>query len=113
MRLVNYLLHTSQRYSDMMSTIYWSVTIFSYVPAQDSMGGSCPGFTGIVPGRFDRQKSRGTLRLAPVRRGVCGACHLKMPLGHLAELRDKQDDHALCDNCGTYIFLAPDEISQI
>ena len=32
------------------------------------------------------------------------------PLGHVAELRHKQDDLALCDNCGTYIYLPPDEM---
>ena len=62
-----------------------------------------------ILGHFDRQKSRGKLGIAPVRGGVCGACHLKMPLGHVAELRHKQDDLALCDNCGTYIYLPPDE----
>jgi len=63
-----------------------------------------------ILGHFDRQKSRGKLGIAPVRGGVCGACHLKMPLGHVAELRHKQDDLALCDNCGTYIYLPPDEM---
>ena len=43
-----------------------------------------------ILGHFDRQKSRGKLGIAPVRGGVCGACHLKMPLGHVAELRHKQ-----------------------
>jgi hypothetical protein len=33
-----------------------------------------------------------------------------MPVGHVAELRYKQDDLALCDNCGTYIYLPPDEM---
>ena len=33
-----------------------------------------------------------------------------MPLGHVAELRHKQDDLVLCDNCGTYIYLPPDEM---
>jgi hypothetical protein len=37
-----------------------------------------------ILGHFDRQKSRGKLGIAPVRGGVCGACHLKMPLGHVA-----------------------------
>ena len=63
-----------------------------------------------ILGHFDRQKSRGKLGIASVRGGVCGACHLKMPLGHVAELRHKQDDLALCDNCGTYIYLPPDEM---
>ena len=63
-----------------------------------------------ILGHFDRQKSRGKLGIAPVRGGVCGACHLKMPLGHVAELRHKQDDLALCDNCGIYIYLPPDEM---
>ena len=33
-----------------------------------------------ILGHFDRQKSRGKLGIAPVRGGVCGACHLKVPL---------------------------------
>jgi predicted nucleic acid-binding Zn-ribbon protein len=61
-----------------------------------------------ILGHFDRQQSRGKLGIAPVRGGVCGARHLKMPLGHVAELRHQQDDLALCDNCGTYIYLPPD-----
>ena len=40
-----------------------------------------------ILGHFDRQKSRGKLGIASVRGGVCGAYHLKMPLGHVAELR--------------------------
>jgi len=43
-----------------------------------------------ILGHCDRQKSRGKLGIAPVRGGVCGACHLKMPLGHVAELRHKR-----------------------
>ena len=62
-----------------------------------------------ILGHFDRQKSRGKPGIAPVRGGVCGACHLKMPVGHVAELPHKQDDLALCDNCGTYIYLPPDD----
>ena len=63
-----------------------------------------------ILGHFDRQKSRGKLGITPVRRGICGACHLKIPLGHVAELRHKQNDLAVCDNCGTYIYLSPDEM---
>jgi len=63
-----------------------------------------------ILGHLDRQKGSGKLAIAPVHGGVCGACHLKMPLGHVAELHHKQDDLALCDNCGTYIYLPPDEM---
>jgi predicted nucleic acid-binding Zn-ribbon protein len=63
-----------------------------------------------ILGHFDRQRSRGRLGIAAVSRGVCGACHLKIPLGHVAEMRHKQDDLALCDNCGTYIYLPADEM---
>ena len=63
-----------------------------------------------ILGHFDRQSGRGRLGIAAVRRGICGACHLKIPLGHVAEMRHKQDDLALCDNCGTYIYLPPDEM---
>ena len=65
---------------------------------------------GPILAHFDRQKSRGRLGIAAVREGVCGACHLKMPLGHVAELRHRQDDLSLCENCGTYIYLPPDEM---
>src|ERR1700730_14834486 len=34
-----------------------------------------------ILGHFDRQKSRGKLGIAPVRGGVCGACHLKDATG--------------------------------
>jgi predicted nucleic acid-binding Zn-ribbon protein len=63
-----------------------------------------------ILGHFDRQKSRGKLGIAPVCGGVCGACHLKIPLGHVAELRHKKDELALCDNCGTFIYLPSDEM---
>ena len=57
-----------------------------------------------ILGHFDRQKSRSKLGIAPVRGGVCGACRLRMPVGHVAELRHKQDDLALCDNL-RHIYL--------
>ena len=31
-------------------------------------------------------------------------------MGHVGELRHKQDDLVLCDNCGTYIYLPPDKM---
>jgi predicted nucleic acid-binding Zn-ribbon protein len=76
---------------------------------KDAIGSVRAKLPEPILGHFDRQKSRGKLGIAPVRGGFCGACHLKIPLGHLAELRHKQDDLALCDNCGTYIYLPGEE----
>lgn len=78
--------------------------------AEDAINSARAKVPEPILAHFDRQKSNGKLGIAPVRGGVCGACHLKMPLGHIAELRHKQDDLALCDNCGTYIYLPPDEM---
>jgi predicted nucleic acid-binding Zn-ribbon protein len=53
----------------------------------------------------DRMKARGKMSVAPVRGGVCDACHLKIPLGHLLKL-SHPGDLSVCDNCGAFIYLA-------
>ena len=62
-----------------------------------------------ILGHFDRQKSRGKLGIAPVRGGVFGACHLKMPLRHVAELGHKQDYLAPC-NYRAHSICSPNEM---
>jgi predicted nucleic acid-binding Zn-ribbon protein len=58
---------------------------------------------------YDRRKARGKLAIAPVLRGVCGACHLSIPRGRVADLRHKPAELNVCDNCGVFIYLPEDE----
>ena len=62
-----------------------------------------------ILGHYDRRKARGKLAIAPVHRGVCGACHLSMASGRLSDLRRKPGELNVCDNCGVFIYLAEDE----
>lgn len=64
--------------------------------------------TSILAHR-DAFKARGKPSIAPVTRGVCGACHLAIPRGHVAALRRVTDDLSVCDNCGVFIYLAEEE----
>ena len=56
----------------------------------------------------DRMKARGKMSVAPVRNGVCGACHLSIPRGHVIRLRDP-DELNVCDSCGAFIYLSEEE----
>ena len=58
---------------------------------------------------YDQRTARGKLAVAPVRRGVCGACNLSIPSGRLADLRCKPGELNVCDNCGAFIYLSEDE----
>ncbi len=60
---------------------------------------------------YDGRKARGKLAIAPVRGGVCGACHLAIPSGRLADLRRKPGELNVCDNCGVFIYLNADELA--
>lgn len=57
-----------------------------------------------ILGHHDRMLQRGKASIAAVRDGVCSACHLRLPKGHLARLRSARDLE-VCDNCGTFICL--------
>ena len=59
---------------------------------------------------YDGRKARGKLAIAPVKRGVCGACHLAMPSGRLGDLLRKPGELNVCDNCGVFIYLSEDEL---
>ncbi|HYY29147.1 MAG TPA: C4-type zinc ribbon domain-containing protein [Chthoniobacterales bacterium] len=59
---------------------------------------------------YDQRRARGKLSIAPVRGGVCGACHLSIPSGRLADLRRKPRELNVCDNCGVFIYLTEDEL---
>jgi predicted nucleic acid-binding Zn-ribbon protein len=60
----------------------------------------------------DRCRTRGRLSIAPVRHGVCGACHLGLPRARLFELISKPTELNVCDNCGVFIYLADDEHAE-
>lgn len=51
---------------------------------------------------YDRLAVRGRKGVALVRNGVCGECHLRIPVGKLANLSSATDVQ-LCDNCGRYL----------
>ncbi len=61
----------------------------------------------IIPaailGHHDRMLQRGKRSTVPVVNGVCSACHLRLPFGHVARLQSSQDLE-VCDNCGTFIY---------
>ena len=62
-----------------------------------------------ILGHYDRRKARGKLAIAPVLRGVCGACHPSIPSDRVANLRRKPAELNVCDNCGAFIYLPEDE----
>lgn len=53
----------------------------------------------------DSRTLRGKKSLAPVTGGVCGACHLAIPIGRLADLRKIHNDLNVCDHCNVFIYL--------
>lgn len=57
-----------------------------------------------ILGHYDRLRARGKKGVAVVRNGVCGECHLRVPIGVLANLVHRSDIQ-LC-NCGRYLYLA-------
>lgn len=56
----------------------------------------------------DMRRDRGKLSLVPVSGRVCGACHLAVPVGRLADLKRVAESLNLCDHCGVFIYLADD-----
>lgn len=60
-------------------------------------------------GHYDQRQSRGKPGIAPVRRGVCGACHLALPSGSLADMLRGDGAIQVCGNCGVFIYLAEEE----
>jgi hypothetical protein len=58
---------------------------------------------------FDRRIACGRRAVAVVRNGVCGDCHMRLPLGLAAMLR-ASDEVQRCEHCGSFLMLAPEEI---
>jgi hypothetical protein len=61
---------------------------------------------------YDRLIASGKTGVAFVRHGVCGGCHLKLCSGTAAGLA-RHDDIYICDNCGRYLYMAPEEPLKI
>jgi predicted nucleic acid-binding Zn-ribbon protein len=57
----------------------------------------------------DTQRYQEILDKIESQRGVCGACHLSIPIGRVADLRRKPAELNVCDNCGAFIYLSEDE----
>jgi Zn-ribbon protein, possibly nucleic acid-binding len=63
-------------------------------------------------GHFNRQIARGRRAVALVRNGVCGECHMRLPLGTAASLVGA-NDIVLCETCSCYLMLAPTEAEAV
>ena len=55
-----------------------------------------------ILGHHDRRIQTGQKSLVAVRRGICGACHLKLPRGHKTSASTEMDLD-VCDNCGVFL----------
>jgi predicted nucleic acid-binding Zn-ribbon protein len=80
-----------------------------YREMQDKIASLRAPLPTSILGHYDGRKARGKLGIAAVRRGVCGACHLSIPSGRLADLRRKPVELNVCDNCGVFIYLPEEE----
>lgn len=58
---------------------------------------------------FDRALARGKSGVAYVRNGICCECHMRVPTSTVASLAKPQDIY-LCETCGCYLVLSPDEL---
>ena len=61
-----------------------------------------------VLGHYDRLVAHGKKGVAALHGQVCGGCHMQVPLGVVLTLR-RGDDLQLCENCGRYLYLLPEE----
>jgi hypothetical protein len=58
---------------------------------------------------FDRKVACGRKAVAVVRNGVCGDCHMRLPLG-LAAMLTVSDEVQRCEHCGSFLLVAPEEV---
>lgn len=54
---------------------------------------------------YDQRHARNKPAIAPVRNGVCGACHISMTRSSAAELHRNGGAISVCENCGVFIYL--------
>jgi predicted nucleic acid-binding Zn-ribbon protein len=62
-----------------------------------------------VLAHYLRMVEQGRKGAVVVRNGVCSGCHLRVASGIVNALASQTDLH-LCDNCGAYLMLAPEEM---
>jgi predicted nucleic acid-binding Zn-ribbon protein len=56
-----------------------------------------------ILGHFDRMLAQGRSGVAPLRDGICGGCHIRIPRAHIAGMRASHELD-VCDQCGTFIY---------
>ncbi|MCE0523826.1 MAG: hypothetical protein LV480_13040 [Methylacidiphilales bacterium] len=61
-----------------------------------------------ILGHYDRLRLRGKESVAPVRRDVCGACHLQIPRGVVLHMQGSHE-MGICDHCSAFIYLPEPE----
>jgi predicted nucleic acid-binding Zn-ribbon protein len=61
-----------------------------------------------VLNHYDRLRARGKKGIALVRNQVCTGCHMRVPIGMITTLMHNLDIQ-LCDSCGRYLYLSPEE----
>ena len=57
-----------------------------------------------ILGHYDRLVARGKKGVAVVRNQVCTGCHMRLPIGTINTLLQRQDIQ-LCDSCGRYLYI--------
>lgn len=60
------------------------------------------GLPTSVLGHHDRLVVRGKRSLAWVHNGVCGSCHIRLPIGH-RNPSARGGDLDVCENCGVFL----------
>lgn len=55
---------------------------------------------------YERLRVRGRKAVALVRNGVCGECHLRIPVGTLVDVMHGEPQR--CGNCGRFLHLPED-----
>jgi len=54
---------------------------------------------------YDQRHARNLPAIAPVKNGVCGACHVSMTRSSADELHRSGGEIHVCENCGVFIYL--------
>jgi predicted nucleic acid-binding Zn-ribbon protein len=60
-----------------------------------------------ILGHYDRLVAKGKKGITLVRDQVCTGCHMRVPIGGIMALKHGEDLQ-LCENCGRYLYLAPE-----
>lgn len=72
----------------------------AYSAAEVSLRSEVPT---VILGHFDRCVRAGRSGIAPIRSGVCGGCHIRVPRAQYAGMRGSHELD-VCDQCGAFLF---------